>query len=149
MKWADILKRKRWEDSPEMTESGYGKEGSKEWFNTPLPGQLAPDDWTLPKNHPQHESNRTYGELTEQQILDMMERIKGVKSNDYIPTKEDMEKYKELADELEFRRADEEDWRFTLFSPEHGKTEDYTQGEEQWTEERLRGPKVKDLGDEE
>ena len=29
------------------------------------------------------------------------------------------------------------------------KNEDYTEGEEQWTEERLRGPKVKDLGDEE
>ena len=140
MKWEDILKKR--------IGSGYGKEGTKEWFQTPLPGQLASDDWTLPITHPLHERNRKYSDFTEQQIYDMMERIKGVKTQDYVPTEEDMEKYKELADELEFRRADEEDWRSSLFNPQFGRQEDYTQGEEQWTEERLKPMEVKDIADE-
>tara|TARA_R110002020_G_scaffold64632_1_gene171433 strand:+ start:4234 stop:4713 length:480 start_codon:yes stop_codon:yes gene_type:complete len=140
MKWEYILKKK-----PDG--SGYGEEGTKEWFQTALPGQLAYDDWTLPGTHPLHERNREYSDYTEQEIIDMMDRIKGVKAVDYVPTEEDMEKYKELAAELEFRRSDEEDWRSSLLSPQFARREDYTQGSEQWTEERLKPVEIQSAKD--
>jgi hypothetical protein len=53
-----------------------------------------------------------------------------------------------LANELEFRRADEEDWRSSLFNPEFSNRADYTRGPKQWTEERLKPVEVKDIADE-